>query len=297
MTPTYGNTLMGLAASPPSGPENGYKITYYATRSRGPSCRSWTPDDADSRGGVRRDGRVMLTTLTREFFVPRFQERDEGEREPPCDQYPWDGVSGGAPVQPLGVGDYGGGVLGVCAVERRRLRQGGADSWRVGRAAAPKARSARRRWRARVIHFPILRWGQEYKSLELAKVEHFLTGEPVAEVSQANPGIVARDLRKGANPGARRAPGDSVRGPAGDGQEGRRALQVGGSPAGRTACRHPDDFVRQQSATTGAARAPVPDEHGQARVRAGPPRRRPAVADPAARLRHSDPRLRGKRTG
>jgi len=50
-----------------------------------------------------------------------------------------------------------------------------------------------------VIHFPILRWGQEYKSLEVAKVEHFLTGEPVAEVSQANPGIVARDLRKGAN--------------------------------------------------------------------------------------------------
>ena len=29
LTPTYGNTLMGLAASGPSGPENGYKITYY----------------------------------------------------------------------------------------------------------------------------------------------------------------------------------------------------------------------------------------------------------------------------
>ena len=24
----------------------------------------------------------MLTTLTKEFFVPRFVERDEGEREP-----------------------------------------------------------------------------------------------------------------------------------------------------------------------------------------------------------------------
>ena len=36
----------------------------------------------------------MLTTLTREFFLPRFLERDEGEREPPCEAYSWDGVSG-----------------------------------------------------------------------------------------------------------------------------------------------------------------------------------------------------------
>jgi hypothetical protein len=37
-------------------------------------------------------GRVELTTLTKEFFMPRFLERDEAEREPPCAQYPWDGV-------------------------------------------------------------------------------------------------------------------------------------------------------------------------------------------------------------
>ena len=24
--------------------------------------------------------------------MPRFLERDEAEREPPCDPYPWDGV-------------------------------------------------------------------------------------------------------------------------------------------------------------------------------------------------------------
>ena len=34
MTPTYGNTLMGLAASPPSGPAEGYKITYHAPQPR-----------------------------------------------------------------------------------------------------------------------------------------------------------------------------------------------------------------------------------------------------------------------
>ena len=30
-------------------------------------------------------GRVKLTTLTKEFFVPGFMERDEGERERPYD--------------------------------------------------------------------------------------------------------------------------------------------------------------------------------------------------------------------
>ncbi len=39
-------------------------------------------------------GRVKLTTLTKEFFVPGFLERDEGERERPYIKYPWDGVSG-----------------------------------------------------------------------------------------------------------------------------------------------------------------------------------------------------------
>ena len=46
----------------------------------------------------------MLTTLTKEFFVPRFLERDEGEREPPCDRFPWDGVSGVRPFSRLATG-------------------------------------------------------------------------------------------------------------------------------------------------------------------------------------------------
>ena len=98
MTPTYGNTLMGLAASSPSGPHNDYKITYYAPQPRAVI----QVVDADGRDRVVEyggTGRVMLTTLTKEFFVPRFQERDEGEREPPCELYPWDGVSG---VRPFG---------------------------------------------------------------------------------------------------------------------------------------------------------------------------------------------------
>ena len=46
-------------------------------------------------------GRVKLTTLTPEFFMPNFLERDEGEREEACDLYPWDGVSGVRPFRGL----------------------------------------------------------------------------------------------------------------------------------------------------------------------------------------------------
>ena len=93
MTPTYGNTLMGLAASAPSGPHNDYKITYYAPQPRA-VVQVVDPDDPDRLVDYGETGRVMLTTLTKEFFLPRFLERDEGEREPPYEAYPWDGVSG-----------------------------------------------------------------------------------------------------------------------------------------------------------------------------------------------------------
>jgi acyl-CoA reductase-like NAD-dependent aldehyde dehydrogenase len=46
-----------------------------------------------------------------------------------------------------------------------------------------------------MLHIPVLRWGQEYKSLDVQKIEHFMTGEPMAEVSQANGGLIERDMR------------------------------------------------------------------------------------------------------
>jgi phenylacetate-coenzyme A ligase PaaK-like adenylate-forming protein len=100
MTPTYGNTLMGLACSKPVTAEDGYKISYYA-----PQPRAVTEvvdfDDAERVVGYGETGRVKLTTLTKEFFVPGFLERDEGEREPPFETYPWDGVSGVRPYHVL----------------------------------------------------------------------------------------------------------------------------------------------------------------------------------------------------
>jgi phenylacetate-coenzyme A ligase PaaK-like adenylate-forming protein len=96
MTPTYGNTLMGLAASAPSSPANNYKITYYAPQPRA-VIEVVDFDHSDRIVDYGQTGRVKLTTLTKEFFMPGFLERDEGEREPPYEKYPWDGVSGVRP--------------------------------------------------------------------------------------------------------------------------------------------------------------------------------------------------------
>lgn len=89
--PTYGNTLMGLAAPRPFRQGDDYSITYYPPQPRA-TFEIVDPDDMDRLLDYNERGRVLLTTLTREFFMPRFPERDEGYRAKPCDEYPWDGV-------------------------------------------------------------------------------------------------------------------------------------------------------------------------------------------------------------
>ena len=100
-----------------------------------------------------------------------------------------------------------------------------------------------------MLSLPILRWGCPYTSLDQDTVVHFMTGEKLARVSQANTGLIGRDMRE-----ARRARqilteipiaeligmmktaadlylNDTL--PIGDGEQG------------------PEDFTRQQSASTG----------------------------------------------
>jgi hypothetical protein len=96
--PTYGNTLMGLAASIPLSPEDNYSITYHAPQPRA-MLRVVDPKDTARTVAHGAWGRVELTTLTREFFMPRFLERDEAIRRAPCALYPWDGVG---EVRPFG---------------------------------------------------------------------------------------------------------------------------------------------------------------------------------------------------
>jgi len=90
--PTYGNTLMGLAVGKPRLPEDNYAIIYYPPAPRA-MIEVVEPDYPERVVNYGETGRVRLTTLTREFFMPRFLERDEAEREPPfAALYPWDGV-------------------------------------------------------------------------------------------------------------------------------------------------------------------------------------------------------------
>jgi phenylacetate-coenzyme A ligase PaaK-like adenylate-forming protein len=96
MTPTYGNTLMGLACGKPFDPADNYKITYFAPQPRA-AIEVVEFKDYNQLVGYGQTGRVKLTTLTRETFIPGFMERDEGERELPFDKFPWDGISGTRP--------------------------------------------------------------------------------------------------------------------------------------------------------------------------------------------------------
>src|SRR5689334_19925280 len=45
-----------------------------------------------------------------------------------------------------------------------------------------------------MLHIPILRKGNLYKSIDVQRVPHFKTRETFVEVSQANAGLIRRDL-------------------------------------------------------------------------------------------------------
>ena len=100
-----------------------------------------------------------------------------------------------------------------------------------------------------MLKLPVIRWGQPYDSLEVADVIHFATGEPIATVCQAGGGIIKRDMRT-----AQQAR-DALRqiscreliamlGKAAD------LYENGTLPMG-DGTQSPDDFVHQQSASTG----------------------------------------------
>jgi acyl-CoA reductase-like NAD-dependent aldehyde dehydrogenase len=100
-----------------------------------------------------------------------------------------------------------------------------------------------------VIHFPILRWGDPYQSLETETVVHFASGEELAEVSQANGGLVERDLRKAqkARDALREIPIPELIGMV---QRAGKLFMEADLPLG-DGTQSPAEFVVQQSATTG----------------------------------------------
>lgn len=100
-----------------------------------------------------------------------------------------------------------------------------------------------------MLKIPILRWGQPYESLELADVVHFLTGETVAQVSQANPGLLVRDIRQAqrARDVLRSIPPRDLLARVTQAADLYRQATLPLGESGQT----PEDFVRLQSASTG----------------------------------------------
>ncbi|MAR08526.1 MAG: aldehyde dehydrogenase [Blastopirellula sp.] len=100
-----------------------------------------------------------------------------------------------------------------------------------------------------MLNIPVLRWGKPYESLEVADVLHFATGEPIAKVSQANDGIIRRDMRT-----AQKARDILCEIPSSDliAKIGKAAdlFESATLPLG-DGTQSPEDFVHQQSASTG----------------------------------------------
>ena len=100
-----------------------------------------------------------------------------------------------------------------------------------------------------MLNSPILRWGKPYNSLEIDSVVHFITGEPIAKVSQANGGLLQRDMRKApqAREALRAIPCDELI---------ERVKKAGELYLNATlplgdGTQSPDEFAHMQSASTG----------------------------------------------
>src|ERR1035438_4764055 len=100
-----------------------------------------------------------------------------------------------------------------------------------------------------MLNLPILRWGQPYTSLETDTVAHFITGETLAKVSQANTGLLGRDMRM-----AQRArdvlTGIPISELIGIMKKAADLYLNADLPMG-DGVQTPEDFYRQQSASTG----------------------------------------------
>jgi acyl-CoA reductase-like NAD-dependent aldehyde dehydrogenase len=102
-----------------------------------------------------------------------------------------------------------------------------------------------------MLQIPILRHGEPYTSLETVRVSHYRTGTPFVEISQANVGLIRRDLLPEAQAAARRALVDIPIARLFEiCRETADRFLNDSLPLGR-AVQTRDDYIEQLSATTG----------------------------------------------
>ena len=144
-----------------------------------------------------------------------------------------------------------------------------------------------------MLKLPVIRWGQPYDSLEMAEVTHFATGEPIAKVCQAGGGIIKRDMRQAqqARDALRQIPCRELIAMLGKAAD---LYENGTLPMG-DGTQSPDDFVHQQSASTG-----LPEHMCRANMAKNSfvLKNMEKILDCLTRgldLEHSEPRLRRRR--
>ena len=100
-----------------------------------------------------------------------------------------------------------------------------------------------------MLNLPIFRWGQPYTSLEQDTVRHFITGEMLARVSQANTGLLGRDMRHAHR--AREVLAEIPIPELINMMKNAADLYLNDVLPMGDGAQTPDDFARQQSASTG----------------------------------------------
>jgi hypothetical protein len=100
-----------------------------------------------------------------------------------------------------------------------------------------------------MLHLPVYRWGEPYRSLEVEPLTHFATGQAVAEISQAHGGLVERDMRHAvrARHSLRPYRSEDLLGKLKHAAD----LYLNADLPLGDGCVSPAEFVRLQSATTG----------------------------------------------
>jgi len=97
-------------------------------------------------------------------------------------------------------------------------------------------------------HIPILRRGQTYDSLDKIQLIDVSTGEPAATVSQANAGLIKRDLRRMSRDSLRAVPFERLLAIC---EEAGRLFMEAELPLGEGVAQSPSDYIQSLSATSG----------------------------------------------
>ena len=100
-----------------------------------------------------------------------------------------------------------------------------------------------------MIEIPIVRWGEPYESMEKMDVVHFESGETLAQVHEANAGLIRMDMRKARR--AREILREFTIDQLVDMMAEAGEYYVNDTLPLGNGDQSPDDFCKMQSATTG----------------------------------------------